>query len=101
MATKTEGKVVKVTFDSPQKLNGTEISELVLDFSAYKGKDIIELQTGFRQLYREYVPMPNVDIRYQAMVAGYIAKVNPADLAELDGDAFEEVCAAVRNFIIK
>lgn len=99
--TKTEGKIITVTFDTPQKLNGSEILELVLDFTKYKGKDIIELQTGFRQLYREYVPMPNVDIRYQAMVAGYVAKVNPADLAELDGDVFEEVCAAVRNFITK
>ena len=94
-------KLVTVKFSEPQKMNGSEISELVLDFSNYKGKDIIELQTSFRALYREYVPMPNVDVRYQAMVAGYVSKTNPADLAELDGDAFEEVCAAVRNFIIK
>lgn len=92
---------MKVKFNSPQKVNGQELEELELEIETLKGKDIIELETAFRTLYKEYVPVPDVDIRYQALVAGRVAKINPKDLEELDASAFKEVCAAVRNFLIK
>ena|SRR5215475_235981 len=97
-----------VKLSNPVKLggmsgNGTEITELDLKLETLKGKDIIELETGFRRLYRgEYIPVTNLDARYQIMVAGRVSGYNPIELAEaLDGPDFVEVCTTVQNFLLK
>lgn len=88
--------------DEPAKINGTEVTELNLELEKLKGKDIIELETGFRQMYRgEYIPVLNLDIRYQAWVAGRVCGVNPDDLGELYAPDFEELCSQVQNFLLK
>lgn len=92
--------IVKLT--KPTQLNGKEYIEINLDLESLKGKDLIELESGFRKLYRsEYVPVANIDIRYQAMVAGRVANINPMDLGELDAPDFVEVCSNVQNFLLK
>jgi len=93
---------MKVEFENSQKLNGSEIKELdLVDLDKLKGRDIIELETAFRQLYKGYVPVPAIDMRFQALVAARAAKINPKDLEELDADAFMQVCATVRDFLVK
>lgn len=89
-----------IKLSKPQQINGSEIEEITLDFEPLKGKDIIELETGFRALYKDYVPIPDVDPRYQAMVAGRVSRINPKDLEELDAPDFKAVCKAVRDFLL-
>jgi hypothetical protein len=90
-----------VKFETPQKLNGSEVTELNIDIESLKGSDIIEMETAFRTLYPGYIPLPDIDIRYQLMVAGRCAKVNPKDLEDLDVSAFKGVCNTVRGFLLK
>jgi hypothetical protein len=90
--------IIKLT--RPQTINGSEIEEINLELEPLKGKDIIELETGFRALYKDYVPIPDIDPRYQAMVAGRCSKINPKDLEELDAPDFKAVCRAVRDFLL-
>lgn len=90
-----------VKFKKPQKLNGSTIEELELDFTPIKGKDIKEIARSFGQLYKDYVPILTVDLRFQELVAARAAKLNPADLDQLDGDEYMEVLDAARNFLLR
>jgi hypothetical protein len=94
-------KVVTIKLSTPTQLNGKEYTEITMDFKGFKGKHVIELESAFRSMYKEYTPIPDVDVRYLAIVAGYASKINAKDLEELDAPDFKEVCSAVRNFIIK
>lgn len=85
----------------PVKLNGSEITEINLDLESLKGKDLIELETGFRRMYRgEYIPMLNIDLRFQAWVAGRACGINPDDLGELYAPDFSAICQEVSNFLM-
>jgi hypothetical protein len=90
-----------VKFKKPQKLNGTEIEELELDFVPIKGRDIKELARTFSQLYKDYTPLLTVDLRFQELVAARASKLNPLDLEQLDGDEYMEVLEAARNFLLR
>lgn len=90
-----------VKFKKPQKLNGSEVEELELDFAPIKGKVIKELARAFNQLYKDYAPILTVDLRFQELVAARAAQINPADLDELDGDEYLEVLDAARNFLLR
>lgn len=90
-----------VQLSKPTKINGTELTEINLDLGSLKGKNLLELETGFRQLYRnEYIPVVNIDARYHAFVAGRVCGINPEDLGELDAPDFVEVCTTVQNFLL-
>ena len=85
----------------PTKINGSEITELNLDLESLKGKDLIEMETGFKRMYRgEYVPVINIDSRYQAWVAGRVSGINPEDLGELYAPDFAAMCATVQSFLL-
>jgi hypothetical protein len=90
-----------VKFKKPQQFNGTEIEELDLDFGPIKGKDIKELARTFSQLYKDYVPILTVDLRFQELVAARAANLNPMDLDQLDGDEYLEVLDQARNFLLR
>jgi hypothetical protein len=90
-----------VKFKKPQKLNGSEITELELNFDPIKGRDIKEIARSFNQLYKDYAPILTVDLRFQELVAARAAKLNPADLDQLDGDEYLEVLDAARNFLLR
>lgn len=90
-----------VKFKKPQKINGSELTEVELDFEPIKGKDIKEIARTFSQLYKDYVPILTVDLRFQELVAARAAKLNPADLDQLDGDEYLEVLDTARNFLLR
>jgi Phage tail assembly chaperone proteins, E, or 41 or 14 len=90
-----------IKLSKPTKINGSEITELKLDLENLKGKDLIELETGFRRMYRgEYVPVLNIDSRYQCHVAGRVSGINPEDLGELYAPDFAAMCAEVQSFLL-
>jgi hypothetical protein len=92
---------VKLSLLKPVQINGAEISELNLDLESLKGKDLMELETGFRRQYRgEYLPVINIDARYQAFVAGRVCGINPEDLGELYAPDFAAMCATVQSFLL-
>ena len=85
----------------PTKINGSELTEIKLDLESLKGRDLIELETSFRRMYRgEYVPVLNIDQRYQAFVAGRVCGINPEDLGELSAPDFSAICTEVQNFLL-
>jgi len=91
--------ILKLT--KPTKINGSELTEINLDLDSLKGKDLMELETSFRRLYRgEYVPVVNIDARYQAIVAGRVSGINPEDLGELFAPDFAAMCAEVQSFLL-
>jgi hypothetical protein len=108
--TETEKKEVKkptnhkgltvVELSRPQQLNGSMVSAVELDLVPLKGKNIREIIGQFNTLYKEYVPVPTVDLRFQIMVAAYAAKMNPVDLDELDAPDYMKLCSAVRDFLL-
>jgi ribulose bisphosphate carboxylase small subunit len=92
---------VKLKLSKPTQINGTEITELNLDLESLRGKDLMECETGFRKRYRgEYVPVVNIDSRYQAHVAGRVCGINPEDLGELYAPDFAAMCAEVQSFLL-
>jgi hypothetical protein len=89
-----------IQLSRPTKINGSDITEISLDLESLKGKDLIELETAFRRLYRgEYIPVLNIDSRYQSLVAGRASGINPEDLGELYAPDFAAVCSEVQNFL--
>jgi hypothetical protein len=85
----------------PTQINGSELTEINLDLESLKGKDLMELETSFRRLYRgEYVPVINIDSRYQAIVAGRVSGINPEDLGELYAPDFAAMCSEVQSFLL-
>ena len=91
----------KIKLSRPTQINGSELTEINLDLESLKGKDLIELETGFRKLYRgEYIPVVGIDSRYHAFVAGRVSGINPEDLGELYAPDFAAVCAEVQSFLL-
>lgn len=90
-----------IKLSKPTKVNGSELTEIVLDLESLKGKDLLELETGFRQRFRgEYIPVINFDSRYQIHVAGRVCGINPEDLGELYAPDFAAICAEVQSFLL-
>lgn len=91
----------KIILIKPIQINGSELTEINLDLESLKGKDLIELETGFRARYRgEYIPVVNIDARYQSWVAGRASGINPEDLGELYAPDFTSVCSEVQSFLL-
>jgi Phage tail assembly chaperone proteins, E, or 41 or 14 len=92
-------KTIKLS--KPTKINGSELTELNLDLESLRGRDLLELETGFRRLHRgEYIPVLSIDARYQVHVAGRCCGVNPEDLGELYAPDFAAMCAEVQSFLL-
>jgi hypothetical protein len=92
-------KIIKLS--RPTTVDGKELTEINLDLESLRGKDLIELETAFRKMYRgEYVPVLNIDARYQSFVAGRACGINPDDLGELYAPDFAAMCAEVQNFLL-
>jgi tail assembly chaperone E/41/14-like protein len=102
MATEKENGtgITIVKLSRPQQLNGSIVETIELNLGPMRGKDLRNIIGQFNTLYKEYVPVPTVDIRFQAMVAAYAAKINPADLEELDAPDYMKLCATVRDFLV-
>jgi hypothetical protein len=91
-------RTIKLT--KPQKINGSEISEINLDLETLKGRDLIELENGFRQTHRDFIPVLNINLAFQAWVAGRVSGINHEDLLELYAPDFNAVCAEVQSFLL-
>jgi Phage tail assembly chaperone proteins, E, or 41 or 14 len=85
----------------PTKINGSEIEEITLELENLRGKDLMELESGFRKFYRgEFVAALNLDSRYQLWVAGRACNLNPEDLAELYAPDFVALTGEVQSFLL-
>jgi Phage tail assembly chaperone proteins, E, or 41 or 14 len=92
-------KVLKLS--KPTKINGSEIEEITLDLENLRGKDLMELESGFRKFYRgEFVAALNLDSRYQLWVAGRACNLNPEDLGELYAPDFVALTGEVQSFLL-
>ena len=89
------------TLQKPVQLNGSEITEVKLDLENLKGKDLLELEAGYRQTHRgQYIPIIHMDTGFQAWVAARACGINPEDLGELYAPDFAAVCQEVQNFLL-
>lgn len=85
----------------PTQVNGSEITELALDLDSLRGKDLMELESGFRKFYRgEFVAALNLDSRYQLWIAGRACNLNPEDLGELYAPDFVALTGAIQSFLL-
>lgn len=90
-----------VKINRPVQLNGKELTEIDLKLEDLRGNDIIEIDTGFKQLYKgEFVPVSSIDLRFQVLVAGRVSGFNPQDLGQLYAPDFMNVCSTVQNFLL-
>lgn len=90
-----------IKLNKPTKVNGSEVSEINLDLESLKGRDLIELESGFRSTHRgEYIPVLNIDMRYQAWVAGRVSGFNHEDLLDLYAPDFSAMCSEVQSFLL-
>lgn len=92
-------KIVKLA--EPWKYNGSELEEIKLDFSDINGDEIKALAAAFNDLYKDYVPMMQLDFRFQELLAARAAHMSPRDLATIWGPDYMEVLQAARNFLLK
>lgn len=91
-----------VKLSEPQAINGTTISEINLELEKLKGRELLELDAGFKQYNKnEFVPVSELNRRFQIFVAGRVSGYNPEDLMELLAPDFVEVCTTVQNFLLK
>jgi hypothetical protein len=85
----------------PTQVNGSEITELTLDLDSLRGRDLMELESGFRARHRgEFVAALNLDARYQLWVAGRACGMNPEDLGELYAPDFVALTGAIQSFLL-
>jgi hypothetical protein len=92
-------KTIKLT--KPTQINGSEITEVNLDLETLRGRDLMELENGFRKFYRgEFIPALNLDSRFQVWVAGRVSGINHEDLGELYAPDFVAICSEVQNFLL-
>jgi Phage tail assembly chaperone proteins, E, or 41 or 14 len=84
----------------PTKINGSELSEIKLDFESLKGRDLIEVEQTFRTLHRGFFPSLNFESRYQALVASRVCGINAQDLEELAAPDWVALCSEVQNFLL-
>lgn len=92
--------IIKLT--EPTQINGSELTEINLEIEKLKGRELLELDSGFKKYNRgEYIPVPYLDLRFQTFVAGRVCGINPEDLGELSAPDLIEVCTAVQNFLLK
>lgn len=92
-------KVLKLS--KPTQINGSELTELTLDLDNLRGKDLMELESGFRKFYRgEFVAAMNLDSRYQLWVAGRVCNLNPEDLGELYAPDFVALTGEIQSFLL-
>lgn len=92
-------KTIKLS--QPTKINGSELSELNLDLESLRGRDLMELENGFRKYYRgEFIASIYLDSRFQCWVAGRVSGINHEDLGELTAPDWVSVCTEVQNFLL-
>lgn len=83
------------------QINGSELTEINLDLESLRGRDLMELENGFRKYYRgEFVPAIHLDSRFQIWVAGRVSGINHEDLGELSAPDFVNICSEVQNFLL-
>jgi Phage tail assembly chaperone proteins, E, or 41 or 14 len=92
-------KVLKLS--KPTQINGSELTELSLDLDNLRGKDLMEIESGFRARHRgEFVAALNLDARYQLWVAGRVCGLNPEDLGELYAPDFVALTGEIQSFLL-
>jgi hypothetical protein len=90
-----------IKLSQPTQINGSQLTEIDLQLEVLKGKDLLELDAGFKKYVREYIPVPYLDLRFQTFVAGRVCGINPEDLGEVSAPDLVEICTAVQNFLLK
>jgi len=85
----------------PRQINGTEITELNLDgLEELSGDDLQSIEAGFRLMHKaEYIPVINLDTRYQMWIAGRVTGINPEDFGKLYAPDYVALGVAVQNFL--
>lgn len=86
----------------PFTFEGTEYTELLLDFDSLTGGDLLscEGQMNTMSSGNEVVPVKQISQAYQALVAARAAKV-PVDLIKaLPGKDFSKIIVRAQNFLL-
>ncbi len=97
----TNPEVIIMAIKKPIKINGTEVNELVLDFSNLTGKDILKIDHELRADGRPggFDSVYNQDAMLKLAALGL--KCIPDDLENLQGADFFEMLLQVRGFFLK
>ena len=92
-------KTVKLS--KPTQINGSELTEITLDLESLRGRDMMELESGFKKFYRGeiFFSLP-MEPRFQLWVAGRVCGINHEDLADLQAPDYYAVCTEVQNFLL-
>jgi hypothetical protein len=91
-----------VKLSEPTQINGTQVTEIDLKLEKLKGKELLELSSGFKKYRRgEFMPVVELEREFQAFVAGHVSGYNPEDLAELLAPDYIDLCTTVQNFLLK
>ena len=92
-------KIIKLS--KPTQINGSELTEISLDLDNLRGRDLMDLEQGFRKYYRgEFVPALQLDSRFQLWVAGHVCGINHQDLGELYAPDYVNICGEIQNFLL-
>lgn len=97
---KNDSKAI-IKLKTPFQLNGTNYTELELDFDSLSAQQQIEADRMYRTIYKDQDPMPvsAADPRFQLILAGMAAKVNHEDLlVHLKGKDYRTVVNRALNF---
>ena len=77
------------------------VMSITLNFTDIDGNEIKALSAAFTELYKDVVPLLQLDFRFLELVAARAAHVNPRDLGTMWGADYMEVLTAARNFLLK
>lgn len=92
-------KTIKLS--KPTQINGAELTEINLDLESLKGRDLMELESGFRKFHRgEVIISLPLDSRFQLWVAGRISGINYEDLGDLYAPDYISITTEVQNFLL-
>lgn len=89
----------KIILTHPMIVKGEEVKEIILNFEAIRGKDLIEAEKEVRML-GDTTPTVFLSMNFQAVLAAKMIGVPVDEIMEMNSADFKKVIVPVASFLL-
>lgn len=89
----------KIILTHPMTVKGEEVKEIILNFEAIRGKDLIEAEKEVRML-GDTTPTVFLSMNFQAVLAAKMIGVPVDEIMEMNSADFKKVIVPVASFLL-
>lgn len=89
----------KIILTHPLNVKGEEVKEIVLNFEAIRGKDLIEAEKEVRML-GDTTPTVFLSMNFQAVLVAKMIGVPVDEIMEMNSADFKKVIVPVASFLL-